>query len=164
MPSRNGSTAIKPILDGLEAGFSDDGISAADQAAMDANLVIWRATGQYLAQPLTDVWATAPYLPNWSVPTLGTWCIPISVARNSLWEIGENDPEKFGYATGGHGWTFDTSQPGDSNIGHASDEYGTNLTEDHKAALMVLEDQVTLGRQISSSSLDFRILRRETRT
>jgi hypothetical protein len=69
----------------------------------------------------------------------------------------------FDYATGGHGWTFDTSPPGDSNIGHASGPYGTNLTEDQKAALMVLEDQVTLGRQIPPSSLDFRILRRETR-
>ena len=37
---------------------------------MDANPVIWRATGQYLARPLNGIWATGPYLHNGSVPTL----------------------------------------------------------------------------------------------
>ncbi|MGC9946508.1 MAG: hypothetical protein ABSF64_09095 [Bryobacteraceae bacterium] len=48
----------------------------------------------------------------------------------------EYDPARVGYATDGNGWTFDTSQPGNSNIGHAGDRYGTNLTEDRKAALL----------------------------
>jgi mono/diheme cytochrome c family protein len=129
--------AVKPILDRLKArAFSDDGISAAGQAAMDANPVIWRATGQYLARPLSGVWATAPYLHNGSVPTL--WHLLHPAQRPAKFIVGnrEYDPAKIGYATGGNGWTFDTSQPGNSNIGHAGDKFGTNLTEDQKAALL----------------------------
>ena len=130
-------TAIKPILDGLKArAFADDGVPPADQAAMDANPVIWRATGQYLARPLTGVWATAPYLHNGSVPTL--WHLLHPAERPAKFIVGnrEYDPAKLGYATDGNGWTFDTSQPGNSNIGHAGDKYGTNLTEDQKATLL----------------------------
>jgi len=130
-------TAIQPILDGLKArAFSDDGISTAVQATMDANPVIWRATGQYLARPLTGVWATAPYLHNGSVPTL--WHLLHPTQRPAKFVVGnrEYDPVKLGYATGGNGWTFDTSQLGNSNMGHAGDQYGTNLTEDQKAALL----------------------------
>jgi hypothetical protein len=128
---------VKPILDGLKArAFSDDGVSTADQAAMDANPAIWRATGQYLARPLTGVWATAPYLHNGSVPTL--WHLLHPTQRPTKFIVGnrEYDPARLGYSTGGSGWTFDTSQPGNSNIGHAGDKYGTNLTEDQKAALL----------------------------
>jgi mono/diheme cytochrome c family protein len=130
-------TSVKPILDGLKArAFADDGISAADQASMDANPVIWRSTGQYLARPLTGVWATAPYLHNGSVPNL--WHLLHPAQRPAEFIVGnrEYDPERVGYSTGGNGWTFDTRQPGNSNIGHAGDKYGTNLTEDQKAALL----------------------------
>lgn len=128
---------VKPVLDGLKArAFSDDGISAADQAAMDAKQVVWRATGQYLARPLTGVWATAPYLHNGSVPTL--WHLLHPAQRPAKFIVGnrEYDPAKLGYATDGNGWTFDTSQPGNSNIGHAGDTYGAKLTEDQKDALL----------------------------
>ena len=127
-------TAVKPILDGLKArAFTDDQISAADQAGMDANPVIWRKTGQYLARPLTGVWATAPYLHNGSVPTL--WHLVHPEQRPAKFIMGnrEYDAGKLGYATDGSGWTFDTSQPGNSNIGHT---YGTNLSEEQKTALL----------------------------
>jgi hypothetical protein len=130
-------TAIKPTLDGLKArAFADDGFPAADQAIMDVNPVIWRATGQYRARPLTGVWATAPYLHNGSVPTL--WHLLHPTQRPAKFVVGnrEYDPAKLGYSTIGNGWTFDTSQPGNSNIGHNGDMYGTNLTEDQKAALL----------------------------
>jgi hypothetical protein len=130
-------TAVKPILDKLKAeAYSQDGISAADQKAMDADPVVWRATGQYLARPLTGVWATAPYLHNGSVPTL--WHLLHPDQRPASFVVGnrEYDPAKVGYLTSGSGWTFDTSQPGNSNIGHAGDKFGTNLTEDQKSSLL----------------------------
>jgi hypothetical protein len=98
--------------------------------------VVWRATGQYLARPLTGVWATAPYLHNGSVPTL--WHLLHPAQRPAKFIVGnrEYDPAKLGYATDGNGWTFDTSQPGNSNIGHAGDTYGAKLTEDQKDALL----------------------------
>ena len=129
--------AIKPILDSLKArAFLDDGVSPADQKNMDAPNVVWRATGQYLSRPLTGVWATAPYLHNGSVPTL--WHLLHPDQRPSTFITGnrEFDPAKVGYVTSGQGWTFDTSQPGNGNSGHAGDKYGTNLTEDQKAMLI----------------------------
>lgn len=129
--------AVKPLLDGLKArAFADDGISAADQATMDANPVIWRATGQYLARPLAGAWATAPYLHNGSVPTL--WHLLHPDQRPTKFVVGnrEYDPAKLGYSTTGNGWTFVTSQPGNSNMGHTGDRYGTNLAEDQKDALL----------------------------
>ena len=134
--------AIAPILDGLKnRAFADDGISLAEQAAMDANPVIWRATASYLARPLKGIWATAPYLHNGSVPTLYDLLHPDQ--RPARFAVGnrEFDPVKIGYrsdldATGPNIWVFDTSQPGNSNIGHAGDRFGTTLPEDQKAALL----------------------------
>jgi hypothetical protein len=129
--------AVKPILDGLKMrAFADDGISAADQAAMDVNPAIWRATGQYLARPLTGVWATAPYLHNGSVPTL--WHLLHPDQRPERFAVGnhEYDPVKVGYLISGSGWTLDTTLPGNSHAGHSGERYGTALTDVQKTALL----------------------------
>jgi hypothetical protein len=133
--------AVSPILDALKKrAFMDDGVSAADQAGFDANPAIWRATGQYLARPLKGIWATSPYLHNGSVPTLYHMLHPEQ--RPATFGVGnrEFDPDKIGYqsaATDGPGiWKFDTTAPGNSNIGHAGDRFGTTLPEDQKAALL----------------------------
>ncbi len=129
--------AFKPIIDRLKArAFADDGIPAAEQATMDANPVAWRVTGQYMARPLSGVWATAPYLHNGSVPTLWHLLHPDQRPAKFIMGNREYDPVKVGYSTNGSGWTFDTTQLGSSNIGHIGDKYGTNLTEDQKASLL----------------------------
>jgi hypothetical protein len=33
-------------------------------------------------------------------------------------------------------WVFDTSQPGNSNIGHSGEAFGSTLPEDQKSALL----------------------------
>jgi hypothetical protein len=52
----------------------------------------------------------------------------------------EFDPGKVGYRTdagsGKNEWTFDTSQPGNSNLGHAGEKFGTLLPAEEKAALL----------------------------
>ena len=134
--------AIAPILDGLKKrALADDGISPEDQALMDANPVVWRGTGQYLARPLKGVWATAPYLHNGSVPTLYDLLHPDR--RPARFAVGnrEFDPVKIGYrgdldAPEPRVWVYDTTQPGNSNIGHSGDAYGTSLPEDQKSALL----------------------------
>ena len=134
--------AVATILDGLKKrAFADDGISPADQAAMDANPVVWRAPAQYLARPLKGIWATGPYLHNGSVPTL--YDLLHSDRRPARFAVGnrEFDPLKIGYrgdldATGPNVWVYDTSQPGNSNIGHSGDAFGTSLPEDQKSALL----------------------------
>ena len=134
--------AVSPILDGLKKrAFADDNVSPAEQAGMDATPAVWRATGQYLARPLKGVWATAPYLHNGSVPTLYDLLHPDS--RPAKFAVGnrEFDPAKVGYqsgvdSAGANIWVYDTTQPGNSNIGHSGDAFGTTLPEDQKAALL----------------------------
>jgi mono/diheme cytochrome c family protein len=134
--------AVAPILEGLKKrAFADDGISQADQAAMDAKPVVWRATAQYLARPLKGIWATAPYLHNGSVPTLYALLHPDQRPAKFAMGIREFDPAKVGYraeleGAGTNVWVYDTTQPGNSNIGHAGDAFGTSLPEDQKDALL----------------------------
>lgn len=134
--------AVAPILAGLKKrAIEDDGISPAEQAAMDANPVVWRATAQYLARPLNGIWATAPYLHNGSVPTLYDLLHPDQ--RPAKFALGDRefDPVKIGYrsaldAAGPNVWIYDTTLPGNSNIGHSGDAFGTSLPEDQKSALL----------------------------
>ncbi len=134
--------AVAPILSGLKKrAFQDDGIPAAEQAAMDANPAVWRATGKYMARTLRGIWATAPFLHNGSVPTLFDLLHPDQ--RPAKFTVGarEYDPEKLGYRSDAapgvaNAWQFDTTMPGNSNIGHAGERFGTTLPEEQKAALL----------------------------
>jgi len=134
--------AVAPILSALKKrAFDDDGISAADQAAMDANPVTWRATGQYMARKLNGIWATAPYLHNGSVPTLYHLLHPDQRPARFLVGNREYDPVKVGFQSESstaqvNVWAYDTSHPGNSNIGHSGEQYGTTLSEDDKTALL----------------------------
>jgi hypothetical protein len=130
--------AVAPILSGIKnRAFLDDGISQAEQRQMDVSPAIWRATGKYLARPLNGIWATAPYLHNGSVPTLFDLLHPEH--RPAKFSMGgrEYDPQKVGYAAAVPGvWIFDTAQPGNSNVGHSGEKFGTQLSEDQKSALL----------------------------
>jgi hypothetical protein len=135
-------SAVAPILAGLkQRAFRDDGISAADQAGMDANPVVWRATGQYMARKLNGIWATAPYLHNGSVPTLYHMLHPDQRPATFLVGNREYDAAKVGYRSEAAGtkvntWVYDTTKPGNSNIGHSGLQFGTTLPEDQKAELL----------------------------
>ena len=134
--------AVAPILSGLKKrAFEDDGISAADQATMDANPAIWRATGKYMARKLNGIWATAPYLHNGSVPTMYHLLHPEQRPVRFLVGNREYDPGRLGYQSESANmpvnvWAYDTTQPGNSNIGHSGAPFGTTLSEDEKAALL----------------------------
>ena len=133
--------AVSQILGGIKKrAFLDDAITPAEQQQMDVNPAIWRATGKYLARPLNGIWATAPYLHNGSVPTLYDLLHPEQ--RPARFSMGgrEYDPQKIGYAAqkaGANGlWIFDTTQPGNGNLGHSGEKFGTQLSEDQKSALL----------------------------
>lgn len=134
--------AVAPILAGLKKrAFQDDGISVADQAGMDADPVIWRATGEYMARKLNGIWATAPYLHNGSVPTLYGMLHPDERPAKFLVGNREYDPAKVGCRSDSAGtnvnvWVFDTTKPGNSNTGHSGAEFGTTLPEEQKAELL----------------------------
>ncbi len=130
--------AVAPLLRGLKKrAFADDGITEAQQAIMDAKTVVWRATGMYKARPLKGIWATAPYLHNGSVPTLYHLLHPEQ--RPATFVVGnrEFDPETVGYRSGGaNGWIFNTTMPGNSNIGHSGERFGSALPEERKSELL----------------------------
>jgi hypothetical protein len=134
--------AVAPILSGLKKrAFDDDGIGVADQAGMDANPAIWRATGQYMARKLSGIWATAPYLHNGSVPTLYDLLHPDQRPARFLVGNREYDPVKLGFQSESANmpvnvWAFDTTQPGNSNMGHSGAQFGTTLPEEDKSALL----------------------------
>ncbi len=97
---------------------------------------------KYIAQPLNGIWLTGPYLHNGSVPTLMDLLRP-APERPKAFIRGrkELDFKRGGYASPscvpenftGKGFCYDTSLRGNSNQGH---EYGTNLTDDERRALV----------------------------
>jgi hypothetical protein len=95
----------------------------------------------YKAGPLSGIWATAPYLHNGSVPTLYHLLHPGE--RPARFFVGnrEYDPAKVGYQSESAGanvntWVYDTTKPGNGNIGHSGAQFGTTLAEDQKAELL----------------------------
>jgi mono/diheme cytochrome c family protein len=119
------------------------------KTAMGAHLEA-KATGGYIAVPLTSLWATAPYLHNGSVPTL--WHLMHPAARPARFEVGGHaldftkvgiagQPDERGvyrYPATYRPWTlpetYDTHTPGRANTGHESPF--DQLTEDEKRALL----------------------------
>jgi mono/diheme cytochrome c family protein len=78
----------------------------------------------YKARPHEGVWATPPFLHNGSVPNLYELLSPVS-ERSKRFFVGrrEFDPVKVGYVTeplagSSSGFWYDTSIPGNRNIGH----------------------------------------------
>ena len=93
----------------------------------------------YKARPLAGIWATAPYLHNGSVPTLYDLLLPPE-QRPATFRLGtrEYDPVKIGYradaAAPGNAFVYDTSLPGNRNIGH---DYGNaKLSDEERRALV----------------------------
>ncbi|NJL74008.1 MAG: c-type cytochrome [Saprospiraceae bacterium] len=94
----------------------------------------------YIAPPLDGIWATAPYLHNGAVPTLED--LLNSRQRPTFWkrnlEQYDFDPIKVGwnYETKSNGtskFTYDTTLPGYSNIGHY---FGDELTPAERKAVI----------------------------
>ena len=96
----------------------------------------------YASVPLDGLWLRAPYLHNGSVPTLEDLMNP-SAERPKVFHRGYDV-----YIKGGTGFVFegpeaqaegdryDTSTPGNSNVGHEGPAYGTDLPEDDKRAII----------------------------
>ena len=104
----------------------------------------FRKTYGYANSPLDGVWLRAPYLHNGSVPTLRDLLKPAK-HRPKVYFRGsdEYDPKSMGFKsespTGPDGrayFRYDTTEPGNLNIGHEGEEFGTNLREEDKTALI----------------------------
>jgi hypothetical protein len=106
----------------------------------------FRKTAGYADQPLDGIWARSPYLHNGSVPTLRDLLDP-AAKRPKTWDRGSDvlDTKKVGYRTDGYGSTYpfsyeilrnDSPVLGNSNSGHEGQDYGTELPEADKDAIV----------------------------
>jgi hypothetical protein len=103
----------------------------------------YRKTFGYANAPLDGVWLRAPYLHNGSVPTLRDLLEP-AAARPASFYRGNDvyDGVKLGFvsevpaAQGREFFRYDTTLPGNSNVGHEGKTYGTELTRAEKNALV----------------------------
>jgi hypothetical protein len=88
----------------------------------------------YKARPLNGIWATAPYLHNGSVPSLDELLKP-SAKRIKSFRVGsrEFDPVNVGFRTDEGDFDFDTTLPGNSNLGH---DYAREFTDDERKQLI----------------------------
>jgi mono/diheme cytochrome c family protein len=120
--------------DPVRAAAFDARTAQAVEASPYGDRMLVRATGEYMAPPLTGLWITAPYLHNGSVPTL--WHLMHPEQRPARFEVGGHrlDYERMGvdgvaaangdylYAPGYQPWSqptlIDTRAPGLSNRGH----------------------------------------------
>lgn len=104
----------------------------------------YRKTYGYVNMPLDGIWLRAPYLHNGSVPNLRELLNPAS-QRSKVFYRGNDlyDPVNVGFAVdkasdaqGRHYFKYDTSIPGNHNIGHEGKAYGTLLPAADKDALV----------------------------
>ncbi|MGH2412140.1 MAG: c-type cytochrome, partial [Microcystaceae cyanobacterium] len=106
----------------------------------DQRFTHFRKTNGYANLPLDGVWLRAPYLHNGSVPTLRDLLDKPEDRPKSFYRgYDVFDQEKVGFVSnvaeenGKHYFKYDTSIPGNSNIGHV---YGTDLSSEDKDALV----------------------------
>jgi len=113
--------------------------------------VKWRDTGRdvgqvYPARPLQGIWATAPYLHNGSVPTLYHLLLPAR-QRPVHFEVGQQDfdpvhvgfeirPDRIRRHPRRPTYVLDTNIPGNLNIGHEGEDYGTSLSDEQRFDLI----------------------------
>jgi hypothetical protein len=89
------------------------------------------------AGPLDGVWASGPYLHNGSVPTVYELLSPPEERRAVFWTGGRDlDQERLGFVSdeAPGRFRFDTSLPGNRNIGHAFPPRG--LSPDERMAVI----------------------------
>jgi mono/diheme cytochrome c family protein len=106
----------------------------------------FRKTNGYANQPLDGIWARAPYLHNGSVPTLWDLLTPQEERNEGNDDFysgsGVYDPDKVGIRTdvlevdGRKSFRFVISQPGNGNMGHSGQRFGTTLSLEEKRALI----------------------------
>jgi mono/diheme cytochrome c family protein len=131
--------------DGLRAARFDATLANAVTATAYRDRIAALRTGQYVAPPLTGLWASAPYLHNGSVPTIAALLDPAS--RPTRFQVGGHALDftamglrlgaDGGYPVGYRPWStpvwLDTRQPGLSNAGH---DYGARLSPAERRQLI----------------------------
>lgn len=145
-----GGTRYRTVIPVLEVNTDRNRLDMWTTAARDRymnyqrdegnwNFSHWQKMEGYVAVELTGLWLRGPYLHNGSVPTLKDLLLP-SAERPEAYCRGSDtvDPVNGGFKAGRDrdscdGFYYDTTVKGNGNGGH---EYGVNLSETDKAALL----------------------------
>ena len=106
-----------------ERYYDERGYSPEERACLDGfgSLDLPEIVPAYKARPLAGVWATGPFLHNGSVPTIYQLLSPHDERDTSFFvSPGAFDPVDVGIdrKQRGDGFWFDTSLPGNANVGH----------------------------------------------
>jgi len=121
-----------------------DGVRPAERdGCYPARFSRFRKTYGYANAPLDGLWLRAPYLHNGSVPTL-RYLLEPSDARPAEFYTGDDlydfDAVGFVHDAPGDGerrfFRYDTRLPGNGNLGHEGERYGTQLPAAAKDALV----------------------------
>jgi hypothetical protein len=125
-----------------QVAYQDENLTPAEIASIERGRHnVWQATSEYAPRSLHGIWANAPYLHNGSVPTLAD-LLTSQELRPEKFFVGthEYDPVKVGYETTSTSDSlsveFDTTLPGNGNLGHSGAKYGTTLSKEDKQALL----------------------------
>jgi cytochrome c2 len=112
-------------------------------AGYDWRFQHFRKTFGYANAPLDGIWLRGPYLHNGSVPNLYELLEP-SARRSPVFYRGYDvyDPVRVGFKadietdSGKSFFKYDVTVPGNSNVGHEGERYGTELEPEEKDALL----------------------------
>ncbi|HEX6572828.1 MAG TPA: hypothetical protein VF055_12460 [Steroidobacteraceae bacterium] len=103
----------------------------------------FRKTFGYANLPLDGLWLRGPYLHNGSVPNVRALLEPASARPRQFWRGNDlYDRRNLGFVShvASEGtrryFRYDTSRPGNSNVGHEGARYGTELPAADKDALV----------------------------
>lgn len=103
----------------------------------------FKKTFGYANAPLDGLWLRAPYLHNGAVPTLWDLLLPADQRPTSYWRGNDRyDPVQLGFVSdvANEGtrnfFLYDTQIPGNTNSGHDGANYGTELADADKWALI----------------------------
>ena len=103
----------------------------------------FRKTHGYANAPMDGLWLRAPYLHNGSVPTMWDLLQPRSARPQTFWRGNDRyDQVALGFVAdvaqeGGRSFfLYDTTVPGNGNMGHEGARYGTALSDADKWALI----------------------------
>lgn len=124
-------------LDTWSQAAADEANRAVAEVGIDRRDMV--ATDGYVAQPLDGVWLRAPYMHAGAVPNMRELLRPASERSQVFWRgYDVYDQQNMGFESFNEeaqrvGFLLDTALPGNGNQGH---EYGTNLSESQRDALI----------------------------
>jgi hypothetical protein len=140
------------VIDLAEIGTDPNRVDVVTQDGIDAMNDLWgwgwecdqfEKTNGYVASLLDGIWLRAPYLHNGSVPTLRDLLNPAAERPTTFYRGNDTyDQNGVGFVSNlpGEGATsytpIDTARQGNGNGGHEGPEYGTDLPDSDKEALL----------------------------